>query len=237
MVSQSAQKTQSSHATRGPGASRTITKAKDSVAESSKPKRTAGGNKRKRDSDSDRQSQKVRKDLREKLAAAQQTRTHKQQKIDEFLEELNAGPPQWAVQRGPARVEKWRRDQEQRIKRYEGELQSVNAKRADLEKTRIVFLALKDYYGKRHGDEKKFRDLLAAGYDNPIGVVAHFWLRESTEVRNALFVKCIELSAKEFEKDPQKLTQWLDAFDTVEAFDEFFELKLDENRLRRPVGK
>lgn len=56
-------------------------------------------------------------------------------------------------------------------------------------------------------------------------------------MRNALFVKCIELSAKEFEKDPQKLTQWLDAFDTVEAFDEFFELKLDENRLRRPVGK
>lgn len=136
--------------------------------------------------DSDRQSQKVRKDLREKLAAAQQTRTHKQQKIDEFLEELNAGPPQWAVQRGPARVEKWRRDQEQRIKRYEGELQSVNAKRADLEKTRIVFLALKDYYGKRHGDEKKFRDLLAAGYDNPIGVVAHFWLRESTEVRKGV---------------------------------------------------
>lgn len=52
-----------------------------------------------------------------------------------------------------------------------------------------------------------------------------------------LCIQCVAHSAKLFEEQPEKLKQWVDAFDTLEHFNAFFEVKLDEFRKRRAVSR
>ncbi|KAH7729764.1 hypothetical protein AAVH_02238 [Aphelenchoides avenae] len=137
---------------------------------------------------------------------------------------------------GPARMEQERLKLKKRIQRYMGELEFPHNKYEDLEKTRIVFRALDAYYSRRHGTNEKFMALVSAGYSNPIEVVAHFWLGESIEVRNALFAKCVLHSADVFGNDPQRLHEWVRAFETTEAFNDFFGVKRGEDRKRRAVS-
>ncbi|KAH7703415.1 hypothetical protein AAVH_29415, partial [Aphelenchoides avenae] len=99
-------------------------------------------------------------------------------KLEKELAENPLGPP-WKQRISAKRAADWRRDREERVRQYKGELPEIEKELVEWQKTRIVYKALHAYYRKRHEEDKFIEKLAQDGYTNPIQILADLWSSES----------------------------------------------------------
>lgn len=102
-------------------------------------------------------------------------------KLEKELAENPLGPP-WKQRISAKRAADWRRDREERVRQYKGELPEIEKELVEWQKTRIVYKALHAYYRKRHEEDKFIEKLAQDGYTNPIQILADLWSSESASV-------------------------------------------------------
>ncbi|KAH7703000.1 hypothetical protein AAVH_29837, partial [Aphelenchoides avenae] len=99
-------------------------------------------------------------------------------RLEKELEENPHGPA-WTQKISRKRAAYWRREREDRVRKYKGELPEIEKELVEWQKTRIVYKALHAYYRTRHEEDKFIAKLAEDDCTSPIQILADLWTSES----------------------------------------------------------
>lgn len=102
-------------------------------------------------------------------------------RLEKELEENPHGPA-WTQKISRKRAAYWRREREDRVRKYKGELPEIEKELVEWQKTRIVYKALHAYYRTRHEEDKFIAKLAEDDCTSPIQILADLWTSESASV-------------------------------------------------------